>query len=187
MRSWFIQHKANQHLLTHWLERKSCRAQPIQLPHGFLRLLNRRRRIRGNTFFGLGEKISMLFEGDKYKISGNIEEDLRSKLNDCLENTKLKSLTRNIYHSLKVINDYANDDGKKISFHKLITVDVPFSNGIIKKLNINSLFMIRLGQIPKVMKNISEFWKSIGRTDKRTAHSSLWTARQGIGKGRISC
>ncbi len=101
------------------VERKSCRAQPIQLPHGFLRLLNRRRRIRGNTFFGLGEKISMLFEGDKYKISGNIEEDLRSKLNDCLENTKLKSLTRNIYHSLKVINDYANDDGKKISFHKV--------------------------------------------------------------------
>lgn len=64
-----------------------------------------------------GEDISMIFEKDKYKILGNIEENLRYKLHDSLENVEIKSLTRNMYHALKEINDYADKCKKMASFH----------------------------------------------------------------------
>lgn len=82
------------------------------------------------SFSILDEDITMFFEDDKYKITGNIEEDLCRKLHDYLENMESKSLTQNMYYSLKVINDYANE--KKDTISQLITVHVPFSSSVIK-------------------------------------------------------
>lgn len=80
-----------------------------------------------------GEDISMIFEKDKYKILGNIEENLRYKLHDSLENVEIKSLTRNMYHALKEINDYADKCKKNDIISQRIDVWVPFCNDTIKR------------------------------------------------------
>lgn len=79
-------------------------------------------------FSAKGEKIVIFYEYDKYKISGNIEKILRDKIHKRLEKLDKNELTNNMYHSLCVINEYA-DETNTIS--ELIEVEVPFYNGVL--------------------------------------------------------
>lgn len=78
------------------------------------------------SFLIAGEKISIFFENDQYKITGNIDTELRKKINDELESLEENGLTNNMYYALRVINTYA-DETNRIS--ELIEVEVPFYNG----------------------------------------------------------
>ena len=72
------------------------------------------------------EKVSIHYEDDKYKIVGNIDKELMEDLHGFLEKVDNASLTKNMYYSLSIINEYA-DKTKKIA--DLIEVEVPFYNG----------------------------------------------------------
>lgn len=80
------------------------------------------------TFFVGTEKVIIYYEDDKYKIEGNIDKELREKLHDSLERVDTSSLIKNMYYSLRTINEYA-DKTQKIA--ELIEVDVPFYNGVL--------------------------------------------------------
>lgn len=74
------------------------------------------------------ENVVIFYEDDKYNISGNIEKILKDKIHKRLDNLDKNELANNMYHSLCVINEYA-DETNTIS--ELIEVEVPFYNGVL--------------------------------------------------------
>ena len=82
-----------------------------------------------------GEKIVISYEEDKYNISGNIDKTLKNKIHKRLEELDKSELTSNMYHSLCIINEYANetkeDEEKRKKISELIEIEVPFYNGVL--------------------------------------------------------
>lgn len=82
---------------------------------------------KGSVKFYMGnEKIIIDYEGDRYKIGTGVDSDLTKKIDDELKKIKNPSLTTNMYHSLRIINEYVE---KTIT--ELIEVEVPFYNGVL--------------------------------------------------------
>ena len=74
------------------------------------------------------EKIEIIFEGEKYNITGNIDKELHKKIEKELGD-KVESIYSGLYQALCVINTYADQTGK---IAEMIEVKVPFCNGVLK-------------------------------------------------------
>ncbi len=77
------------------------------------------------TFLNSDEKIIIELDNDKYKINGNIDNDLRDLLYSPPNKSTDNKIETNMFHLLTILNNYANE---KNSISDLIEVEAPFYN-----------------------------------------------------------